>query len=264
MVMAVLEARCGVVGANDVYLNVAGGLRIAEPAADLAVAAALLSSLSGTPVPRGTVVFGEVGLSGEVRAVAQTDARLKKPRSWAFVRHRAGAGARRPGAAGVGRDIERRELSRLSDLAAMFVDEATRPARGRRLSRGAGMDVSGINVADIAVAFVLVASGLLAFLRVHPRDAVDRRVGAVFVALSPFPDAPLRQGPDRRRSRGGSSCRRGDVRSRPRHPLNRQQAILGAVQASSPSAWTARSALPRFGSGRRAGLPGLSRHRLAD
>ena len=135
MVMAVLEARCGVVvGANDVYLNVAGGLRIAEPAADLAVAAALLSSLSGTPVPRGTVVFGEVGLSGEVRAVAQTDARLKEAAklgfSSAIVPERVRGGRERQAS---GADIERRELSRLSDLAAMFVDEAT---IGRRVGGG--------------------------------------------------------------------------------------------------------------------------------
>ena len=79
MVLAVLEARCGVsFGNNDVYLNVAGGLRIAEPAADLAVAAALLSSLTGEPVPAECVVFGEIGLSGEVRRVSQPDLRLKE------------------------------------------------------------------------------------------------------------------------------------------------------------------------------------------
>lgn len=79
MILAVLEARCGVAfGNNDVYLNVAGGLRISEPAADLAVAAALLSALSGEPVPPECVVFGEVGLSGEVRRVSQPDLRLKE------------------------------------------------------------------------------------------------------------------------------------------------------------------------------------------
>ena len=79
MVLAVLEARCGVgFGQNDVYLNVAGGLRITEPAADLAVAAALLSSLTGEPVPPECVVFGEIGLSGEIRRVSQPDLRLKE------------------------------------------------------------------------------------------------------------------------------------------------------------------------------------------
>lgn len=79
MVLAVLEARCGVAfGMNDIYLNIAGGLRISEPAADLAVAAALLSSLTGEPVPSECVVFGEIGLSGEVRRVSQPGLRLKE------------------------------------------------------------------------------------------------------------------------------------------------------------------------------------------
>ena len=79
MVLAVLESRCGVTfGNNDVYLNVAGGFRISEPAADLAVAAALVSSLTGEPVPTECVVFGEIGLSGEVRRVSQPDLRLKE------------------------------------------------------------------------------------------------------------------------------------------------------------------------------------------
>ena len=85
MVLAVLEARCGVqIGANDVYLNVAGGLKVTEPAADLAVAAALVSSLTGEPVPSDAVVFGEIGLSGEVRAVSQTDTRLKEAAKLGF------------------------------------------------------------------------------------------------------------------------------------------------------------------------------------
>ncbi|HAK62008.1 MAG TPA: DNA repair protein RadA [Alphaproteobacteria bacterium] len=85
MVIAVLEARCGLrLGANDVYLNVAGGLRISEPAADLAVAAALTSSHTGVALPQNTVVFGEISLSGEIRPVAQTDARLKEAAKLGF------------------------------------------------------------------------------------------------------------------------------------------------------------------------------------
>ena len=58
MILAVLETRCGVrIGANDIYLNVAGGLKVNEPAADLAVAAALISSLTGTPLPADAVLF---------------------------------------------------------------------------------------------------------------------------------------------------------------------------------------------------------------
>jgi DNA repair protein RadA/Sms len=79
MVLAVLEARAGIViGPNDIYLNVAGGLKVREPAADLAVAAALLSSLTGTVIPHGTAIFGEVALSGNIRPVGQTEARLKE------------------------------------------------------------------------------------------------------------------------------------------------------------------------------------------
>lgn len=87
MVLAVLEARCGLpMSSKDVYLNVAGGLRITEPAADLAVAAALLSSVSQIPVPADAVVFGEIGLSGEIRAVPQPDLRLKEASKLGFAR----------------------------------------------------------------------------------------------------------------------------------------------------------------------------------
>ena len=85
MVLAVLDARCGLgLAAYDVYLNIAGGLRISEPAADLAVAAALLSSLADQPLPDETVVFGEISLAGEVRPVAQADTRLKEAAKLGF------------------------------------------------------------------------------------------------------------------------------------------------------------------------------------
>jgi DNA repair protein RadA/Sms len=85
MTLAVLEARCGLQFAgNDVYLNVAGGLRISEPAADLTVAAALISSLTGEPMPENMIVFGEIGLSGEVRPVGQAEARLKEAEKLGF------------------------------------------------------------------------------------------------------------------------------------------------------------------------------------
>lgn len=118
MVLAVLEARCGVqIGANDVYLNVAGGLRVTEPAADLAVAAALVSSLTGEPVPADTVVFGEIGLSGEVRAVSQTDARLKEAAKLGF------ATALIPGRRGGARGdsgLRAVELHQLGELMPLF------------------------------------------------------------------------------------------------------------------------------------------------
>ena len=85
MIMAVLDARCGLaLGGNDVYLNVAGGLKIGEPAADLAVAAALISATSGRPLPESSVTFGEIGLSGEIRRVNQTEARLKEAAKLGF------------------------------------------------------------------------------------------------------------------------------------------------------------------------------------
>lgn len=87
MVLAVLEARCGVrLGAHDVHLAVAGGLRVQEPAADLAVAAALVSSLVGAPLPVDSVFFGEIGLTGAVRAVAHPGPRLREAARLGFAR----------------------------------------------------------------------------------------------------------------------------------------------------------------------------------
>lgn len=85
MILAVLETRCGVrIGANDIYLNVAGGLKVNEPAADIAVAAALISSLTGTPLPADAVFFGEVSLSGGVRPVAHASLRLREAAKLGF------------------------------------------------------------------------------------------------------------------------------------------------------------------------------------
>jgi DNA repair protein RadA/Sms len=85
MVLAVLEARCGVgFGDKDVYLNVAGGLRISEPAADLAAAVALVSSALDRPLPDGMVVFGEISLSGEIRPVNRMESRMKEARKLGF------------------------------------------------------------------------------------------------------------------------------------------------------------------------------------
>ncbi len=87
MLIAVLEARCGVrLAGHDVYLNVAGGLRLNEPAADLAAAAALLSSYAGRSAHEDTVFFGEVSLTGAVRAVGHMDQRLKEAAKLGFAR----------------------------------------------------------------------------------------------------------------------------------------------------------------------------------
>lgn len=85
MILAVLESRAGVnFGQLDVYLNIAGGLRVSEPAADLAVAAALISAYTGDPLPEGQVCIGEIGLSGEIRSVSQMDLRLKESAKLGF------------------------------------------------------------------------------------------------------------------------------------------------------------------------------------
>jgi DNA repair protein RadA/Sms len=85
MILAVLEARCGVSFASvEVYLNVAGGYRLTDPAADLAVAAALVSALAERPVPSEAVVLGEIALSGEVRPVAHAALRLKEATKLGF------------------------------------------------------------------------------------------------------------------------------------------------------------------------------------
>ena len=87
MVLAVLEAHGGLkLGQHDVYLNVAGGLRINEPAADLAAAAALVSSLVGVALPHDAVYFGEIALSGAVRAVGHSGLRMKEASKLGFTR----------------------------------------------------------------------------------------------------------------------------------------------------------------------------------
>jgi DNA repair protein RadA/Sms len=87
MLLAVLETRCGLgLAGSEVYLNIAGGLRISEPAADLSVALALISSLSDRSVPTDLIAFGEIGLSGEVRMVAQAETRLKEAAKLGFKR----------------------------------------------------------------------------------------------------------------------------------------------------------------------------------
>jgi len=119
MVLAVLDARCALsLAGRDVYLNVAGGLRIGEPAADLAVAGAILSAVGDRPAPEGTVMFGEIGLSGEVRAVGQSAQRLKEAAKLGFVRAMMPPGAARQ--AGADTDIEIHEIGHIGDLLAPF------------------------------------------------------------------------------------------------------------------------------------------------
>ncbi len=127
MVLAVLETRCGLAfSGREVYLNVAGGLRISEPAADLAVATALVSSLTNMPTDDDLVVFGEIGLSGEARPVDRTDARLKEARKLGF---RRALMPRRPG------DGDSRQnlcIDHVSELVGLFPVEAA-PASAKEL-----------------------------------------------------------------------------------------------------------------------------------
>jgi DNA repair protein RadA/Sms len=117
MVLAVLEAHCGVrLSGHDVYLNVAGGLRIQEPAADLAAAAALVSSLAHAALPADGVYFGEVSLSGAVRPVAQAAARLKEAAKLGFARAVIPQGAAGEGSGDLGLTLE--PVASLSHLAA--------------------------------------------------------------------------------------------------------------------------------------------------
>jgi DNA repair protein RadA/Sms len=119
MVLAVLEAHCGVrLGDCDVYLNVAGGLRISEPAADLAVAAALVSSRLGVPLPADCIYFGEVSLSGTVRPVVHASARLKEAQKLGF------ASAVMP--AGKDPEPDAATIAQLADLVAKIAARAPR------------------------------------------------------------------------------------------------------------------------------------------
>ena len=116
MILAVLEARCGIPFAGlDVYLNVAGGMKISEPAADLAVAAALLSAREDGALPAETVVFGEISLSGALRPATQTENRLKEAQKLGFTSAIAPAGGKPVGKNGI-------TLNTMSDLTG-FVGE---------------------------------------------------------------------------------------------------------------------------------------------
>ena len=116
MILAVLEARCGIPFAGlDVYLNVAGGMKISEPAADLAVAAAILSAREDVALPAETVVFGEISLSGALRPASQTENRLKEAQKLGFTAAITPAGGKSVGVSGI-------KLSTMADLTG-FVGE---------------------------------------------------------------------------------------------------------------------------------------------
>ncbi len=133
MLLAVLETRCGLkLSMNDVYLNVAGGLRVSEPAADLAVAAALISAAADVPTDPSMVFFGEIGLSGEVRQVAQTELRLKEAAKLGFAK----AGCPKRSAGGSAKkiavsEIASVEIGHLTDLLSQVTAGGTRVKRAK-------------------------------------------------------------------------------------------------------------------------------------
>jgi DNA repair protein RadA/Sms len=117
MILAVLEARGGVrLGQHDVYMNVAGGFRINEPAADLAVAAALVSSLADTPIPPQAAIFGEISLSGLVRPVPQAASRLKEAAKLGFGEAILPEGVKE---SAVSAGLKARPIDRIADLVAL-------------------------------------------------------------------------------------------------------------------------------------------------
>ncbi|NIY77235.1 DNA repair protein RadA [Thalassospira sp. HF15] len=132
MILAVLDARCGLaLGQFDVYLNVAGGLRVGEPAADMAVAAALISAVADTPVPSETVIVGEIGLSGEVRPVGQLESRLKEATKLGF----GNAYTPKNGTQGKKKmsikGLNQTEIGHLQDLVNLFGDDVRDKVRPR-------------------------------------------------------------------------------------------------------------------------------------
>ena len=135
MILAVLDARCGCkLGAQDIYLNVAGGLRISEPAADVAVAAALLSAHSGVALGGNTVYFGEVSLSGAIRPVSHAAMRLKEAEKLGFDAAMAPAFGE---ISEIALGLKLSPLKHLSDLAACFIgEESASPERRKRVAAG--------------------------------------------------------------------------------------------------------------------------------
>ncbi len=116
MILAVLEARCGIPFTGlDVYLNVAGGMRVTEPAADLAVAAALISAREDAALPSDAVIFGEISLSGALRPVSQAENRLKEAQKLGFCQALAPAAKKLEDIAGI-------TLRPIDDLA-QFVED---------------------------------------------------------------------------------------------------------------------------------------------
>jgi DNA repair protein RadA/Sms len=127
MILAVLDARVGLgISGSDVYLNVAGGLKVGEPGADLAAAAALVSSFAGQPLPKETVFFGEISLSGDVRPAPQAELRLKEAAKLGFVTAVVPAGSKVEGA-----NIAVRPVRDVIELVSLLGADRVEPRRAR-------------------------------------------------------------------------------------------------------------------------------------
>jgi DNA repair protein RadA/Sms len=119
MVLAVLEARGGVpISGQDVYLNVAGGLRISEPAADLASASALLSAFTGRPLPRDCAIFGEIALSGDIRPAPFAEPRLREAAKLGFTKALLPAGMKISAS-----QLQIRQVRNVAELASILATE---------------------------------------------------------------------------------------------------------------------------------------------
>jgi DNA repair protein RadA/Sms len=127
LLVAVLERRLGLsFGTQDIFVNVAGGVRLSEPAADLGIMAALTSSLLDRPVAGDLLIFGEVGLTGEVRTVSHTEVRLKEGAKLGFRRALVARGGKGPKQSASGLQVE--EVASVREaLAKLFGQETKRP-----------------------------------------------------------------------------------------------------------------------------------------
>jgi DNA repair protein RadA/Sms len=120
MLLAVLESRCGLnFSSCEVYLNIAGGYRLSDPAADLAVAAALVSALADRPLPDKAAWFGEVSLAGEIRPVAHGNLRLREAAKLGFVK-----GYGPPGGQAGSTKLDYRGLTQLANLVDQVIGTA--------------------------------------------------------------------------------------------------------------------------------------------
>ncbi len=127
MIIAVLESRCNLSFAGqDVYLNTGGGIRVTEPAADLAVAGALMSGLLNRSFPPSAVAFGEISLSGAIRSVAQTENRLREAAKLGFSKAMVPGGSKNLPVEG----IDAKGLDDLPDLVNMFLDDKPQQSTG--------------------------------------------------------------------------------------------------------------------------------------